>query len=303
MEQTVSAAVTAAKDRAQEAKDILTAWSDDPAEFGRTPVNEAILEQVRQNQALRDISRYLGRFREIFAQGRKNGYTYGRGETYSLELGNDIGRALTSELSMLASPQTVPLFLRKYQQKRIKQYRRREPAYKGMGDMLCCLDESGSMEGGPIAWGKAVAMTLLEIAAESKRKFALIHFSGSRSVQIDLFLPGEYTWKGKLRACEGFLGGGTDYEAPLTEALRLMESGGFENADIVFLTDGECSLPEDFSETLREEQVRKNFTVTGILLDEGQDLTFSLSPFCRHVYRMSQLDGEEIFRSLVNDIA
>ena len=43
--------------------------------------------------------------------------------------------------------------------------------------------------------------------------------------------------------------------------------------------------------------------MTGILLDEGQDLSFSLSPFCRRVYRMSQLDGEGIVRSLVNDIA
>lgn len=28
---------------------------------------------------------------------------------------------------MLATPETIPLFLRKYQQKRIEQYRRREP--------------------------------------------------------------------------------------------------------------------------------------------------------------------------------
>ena len=57
---------------------------------------------------------------------------YGRGETYALELGNDLSRAIGSEFAMLASPQTLPLFVKKYQQRRLKQYRRREPVYKGM---------------------------------------------------------------------------------------------------------------------------------------------------------------------------
>lgn len=78
------------------------------------------MERVRASEALRDVSRYLGRFREIFAQGKRNGYAYGRGEKYSLELGNDLSRALTSELAMLAAPETLPLFLRKYQRRQIK---------------------------------------------------------------------------------------------------------------------------------------------------------------------------------------
>ena len=32
---------------------------------------------------------------------------------------------------MLAAPETLPLFLRKYQRRQIKQYLRREPIYKG----------------------------------------------------------------------------------------------------------------------------------------------------------------------------
>ena len=116
---------------------------------------------------------------------------------------------------MLASAQTAPLFLRKYQQKQIKQYRRRQPIYKGMGDVICCLDESGSTAGDAAAWGKAVAMTLLEIAAENGRKFALIHFAGPGSCKTDLFCPGAYTMENKLSAAETFLDGGTPFN-PLT---------------------------------------------------------------------------------------
>ena len=250
---------------------------------------------------LKDISKYLVRFREIFAQAKKNSYAYGRGETYSLELGNNLSRALTSELAMLATPETIPLFLRKYQQKQIKQYRRREPIYKGMGDIICCLDESGSTEGEAAAWGKAVAMTLLEIAAESRRSFALIHFAGSSSCQVDIFRPGEYTLEDKLSAAETFLGGGTNFERPIREAIRLMESEGFEKADVVFITDGECELSVACQQELQTAQVAYHFTVTGILLDEGQaDMDFSLKPFCQKIYRTSELAGDTIVQLMIS---
>ena len=304
LSEALSTAVRSAKERAEETSAILASWSDDPSECKRTPANMELLARVRKSPALRDVSKYLGRFRELLSQGRKNGFVYGRGETYSLELGNDIGRALTSELSMLAMPETIPLFLRKYQQRQIKQYRRRELVTKGMGDIICCLDESGSTEGDPAAWGKALAMTLLEIAEVGKRKFALIHFASRSSVQVDVFIPGEYGTEDKLSAAETFLNGGTNFERPLTEALTLMEDHGFENADIVFLTDGECSLPDAFAEDFRRRQTEKNFTVTGILLDMGSPgMEFSLTPFCRKIYRTSQLCGEDIVRSVISELA
>lgn len=47
---------------------------------------------------------------------------------------------------MLASPQTLPLFLGKYQRKQIKHYQRREAIYKGMGNIICCLGKSGGSD-------------------------------------------------------------------------------------------------------------------------------------------------------------
>lgn len=297
----VSAAVQAATERAQEVQSIIGAWSDEPMNMCRTPENLALLEKVRQSTALKDISKYLGRFREIFAQAKKNSYAYGRGETYSLELGNNLSRALTSELAMLATPETIPLFLRKYQQKQIKQYRRREPIYKGMGNIICCLDESNSTKGEAAAWGKAVAMTLLEIAAESRRSFALIHFAGSSSCQVDIFRPGEYTLEDKLTAAETFLGGGTNFERPIREAIHLMESEGFEKADVVFITDGECELSDTCQQELQVSQAVYHFTVTGILLDKGRaGMGFSLEPFCQKIYRTSELTGDAIIRFMIS---
>lgn len=123
----ISKAVSAAVEKAEEVQNIIGAWSDTPGDLKKDEVNTDLLNMVRKSQVLKDISKYLGRFREIFAQGKRNGYVYGRGEKYSLELGNNLSQALTSELAMLASPQTIPLFLRRYQRKQIKQYQRREP--------------------------------------------------------------------------------------------------------------------------------------------------------------------------------
>ena len=126
----VSQALGTATEKAEEVHQIIGSWSSEPGNLQRTPLNEDLLLRVRQSTTLREISKYLGRFREIFAQSKRNSYAYSRGEKYSLELGNNLSRALTSELAMLASPKTLPLFLRKYQRRQIKQYQRREPIYK-----------------------------------------------------------------------------------------------------------------------------------------------------------------------------
>ena len=297
----ISQAVSAAAEKAEEVQSIIGAWSSDPADLKRTPVNEALLARVRQSVTLRNISKYLGRFREIFAQCKRNGYAYGRGEKYSLELGRDLSRALTSELAMLTTPETQPLFLRKYQRRQIKQYRRREPIYKGAGDIICCLDESGSTSGELASWGKAVVLTLLEIAESEGRKFALIHFSGPGSFKADIFLPEQYGVEEKLRAAETFLGGGTDFRTPLDESLRLMREEDFENADIVFITDGECELSEEYAESFSKEQAARRFTVTGVLLDQDDTgMDFSLRSFCQDIYRTSELTGEQVVKSLVS---
>ena len=115
-----------------------------------------------------------------------------------------------------------------------------------------------------------------------------------------MFRPGTYNIANKLFAAETFLNGGTDFQTPMEEALRLMNEEGFENADIVFITDGECALSQEYLETLRQEQAERRFTVTGVLLDkENSSMDFSLKEFCQNIYRTSQLMGEDIVRELV----
>ena len=78
-----------------------------------------------------------------------------------------------------------------------------------------------------------------------------------------------------------------------------MESEGFEKADVVFITDGECELPDACQQELQTAQVAYHFTVTGILLDEGQvDIDFSLESFCQKIYRTSNLTRDNLVQLL-----
>jgi len=162
-----------------------------------------------------------------------------------------------------------------------------------------CLDESGStIEDAP--WGKAVALAQLDAAIAGGRKFALVHFSSRGEYKTDVFMPGGYGVDDVFAAVETFLDGGTNFETPLREALRLVEGGGFENADIVFVIDGVCSLPEEFRDELAQKKATHGFKITGIVMDvESPGMGFSLRPFCEDVYRTSELSRDGIVEAII----
>ena len=79
-----------------------------------------------------------------------------------------------------------------------------------------------------------------------------------------------------------------------------MREGGFDNADIVFITDGECALSQEYISELQEKQVERRFTITGILLDqESKGMDFSLKDFCQNIYHTSELSSETIVKNLL----
>ena len=301
----LSAAGQAAMEKADETAQILLSWGTNPGNMRPDALNEQLLQKVRQNEQLVKISQYLGRLREMMRVKRKNATVYGRGEKYGLELGNRLRSVLSSEFGPLAAPETIPLFLRKYQRGALLQYQRREKVCKGQGDKIVCLDESGStmQNGGDnAAWGKAVAYALLDVTGFHRRNFALIHFSDEDDFRTDIFRPGQYAPEDVLSSASTFLNGGTDYETPLREAFRLMETGEFRQADVVFITDGECRVSEPFVQELRKKKAAMGFTITGILMDQATPgMKFTLAPFCDEIYRISELGGQQVAERLLSN--
>jgi len=294
----IKTSVNAATQKAEQIKSVLAAWGSGSGEMTNNSVNSEILSRVKQSQKLLDIAKFLGRYKEMFCSMRKNSYSFGRGEKFDVEYGNNVTRALTSELSLLSSPELIPLFMRKYQNKQLKQYRKREAIYKGGGDIIVCLDESGSTRGEKASWGMATALVLLEICRVNKRNFTLIHFSND--ILVDVFATNDTDIVEHIfSAAQTFLDGGTDYEPPLYEAVSIMEKKSMQNPDVVFITDGACDVSTDFEKWLLEKKSDLKFTIKGILLDSGQSFDFSLERFCDEIYKTSEMCQDEITKNLI----
>ena len=296
----VAKAASSALERAQETQYAVMAWGNGDADMKKNPVNMEILKRTAKSDKLRYIARFLGRYKEMLNSKRLSGYKYGTGEKYDIEYGNNISKLLTSELSLLASPDTIPLFLKKYQNKELKQYRKREPLYKGKGDIIVCLDESGSTYGENNAYGMAIAMVLYEICKLNNANFALVHFS--TETKVDFFPKNTKATSEQVMNCaETFLNGGTDFVDPLEEVISLVHNAKLENPDVVFITDGECRLPNDFIPVIRKFKEDTGMKLTGILLDKGQSFEFSLMEFADVVYRTSELLEDSIVENLIDD--
>ena len=297
--QAIAASTEAALERAQEIESVVLAWGDGDAEMRKNAVNMEILRRTAKSQKLRQIAKFLGRYKEMLNVHRLTGYSYGCGEKYDIEYGSSINRVLTSELAMLASPELIPLFLRKYQNKSLKQYRHREPERKGGGDIIVCLDESSSTFGENNAYGMAIAMVLYEICRVNHANFALVHFSST--TKVDFFSKDTAVEPQKLLDCaETLLGGGTDFEKPLREALALAAGERMERPDVVFITDGVCDVSEEFLERFDEFKADTGARLTGILLDRGECFEFSLRRFADKVYRTSELEEDEIVERTIH---
>ena len=85
--------------------------------------------------------------------------------------------------------------------------------------------------------------------------------------------------------------------------MELIENNSFRDADVVFLTDGECAVGEDFAAWLQEKKKQLHFTVKAILMDAvspGQP--FSLTPFCEKIYRLSEMSCNDAAAGVINSL-
>ena len=297
----ISKSLEKSVEKVEEIRNILNAWGNASPENMTMETKKEIVDRVKKNRRFELMAKLVGRYREIAAQEMKNDYTYGRGERYDIELGNDLSRLITSEYAYLSMPETMPLFIKKYQAKGLKQYRRRDRVKKGCGNMIVCADESDSTKGGKDFWCKALSIALLDITIRNNKNFAYVHFS--TDVLINEINRTNYNSKSVMDMASVFLGGGTNFEKALTEAKKLLDKEEYRYADLVFITDGECDLDDRFIKEFLESKKKMKFKVTGILLDKGNGSVsdISLKKFCDRIYRTSEMADDEITKKIIKD--
>lgn len=164
-----------------------------------------------------------------------------------VESGDNLERVLPVELSM-----PEDLFYKRYATKELQQFsspgrdkpkkieeHRKDPRLT-KGPIIVSIDTSGSMSGQPQRIAFSLLKQLLRMAKKQKRPCYLISFS-VRSKSIDLAKP--RNWGRIDNFLEKSFSGGTDGEQMLAEAIRVLQKGTYEMADVLIISDFEFSVP------------------------------------------------------------
>jgi uncharacterized protein with von Willebrand factor type A (vWA) domain len=183
--------------------------------------------------------------------------------------GNDLSRVLGSELMLLGDEDTEWEFLRKYSEKILIQFSLDGEEPLARGAVIMPVDGSGSMSGARELWAKAIMLCLLHHARRQNRQFHVIHFGSPGLFKLVSFVkPEDFTFERILDATEPYYGGGTDFVTPMKECLRILDDEfvrfGRVTADVVFTTDDECWVDDEFMTIWHEEAERMQFTTWGI---------------------------------------
>lgn len=204
------------------------------------PIHE-LAQLVQGDRRFRKVARIAGAMAESGAlSARKRRRARGSEETVDLTTGgiSDIAEALPLDLLGLVDADLAPLLERALIDDSLS-VEFRTGTTQERGPIVCCVDESGSMEGPRIEWAKAVALALFFRARIERRPFAVIRFDvGTRTV---VHRRPQSADLAEVRAwADGFLSGGTCIDTAYTEALRVIaEIPGYSKADVVVISDGE----------------------------------------------------------------
>lgn len=162
------------------------------------------------------------------------------------------------------------------------QPQRRQPAHAGRGPLIVCLDTSGSMRGAPENVAKACVLQALRSAHTGQRHCRLLAFGGpSELLERDLTLDAAGL-EHLLDLMGQSFDGGTDVQSPIERAIELVQTAGWQEADLLIVSDGEFGVTPATLQRLREAKERLALRAHGILIGDRE--TIGLMEVCDHLY-------------------
>lgn len=307
MNQTMSNASKDAKMQVDEVRDVVNAWGLDPGNPNckiSLEERKKAVERVRRSPRLKDMTDLIGRFRRLAMEKKKMRKPDGH-NIKDIEVGNKIENVIPSEKMLLAHPTTKKDFHRRYHQKQLLQYQKEDIVSVGRGPIIVCHDKSGSMSGVKDDWATALSLATLEIAQKEKRDYAYIPYAGNVwHHKVKEILAGGVDPDDIMDIAETTANGGTDFMAPLNRALEFLQTSRFKKADILFITDGDAGITEEFEKNFKKIKTEKQFFVTTVLINVGGYGASRSIPekFSDHIITISSLaelddaNAKEIFK-------
>jgi uncharacterized protein with von Willebrand factor type A (vWA) domain len=284
--QIMKAALAKAADEYEAMNAVAQMWGLDPGELIRLPAEKRLeLAKRLNNERFKRMADMFGPMERLMHMEQRRRVNDIPEEVYDVGIGADLERLLPTEYAKLLHPMRRLEFYKDFTEGRLQQYEMRGHDNVARGGIVLCLDNSGSMQGDRELWGKAVALCLLHLSREQKRNFYGIHFGSSYEIMEFDFEQEGYDLDRIIEYAEFFFNGGTDFMRPLSVALDKLKAEfaakGAVDADIVFITDGQCGVDEAWKTEFLSEIERIEAQVWGILIDEtSRKATEPLNELC-----------------------
>lgn len=199
---------------------------------------------IRENHQVREALKLVGKFRNLAVQASDSEIQTRGVNVAKISLGNDLERVLPSRLVELEHPVLKLNFLKDYTERRLPIYAPDEEPQDIFGPLVFCIDKSGSMAGQRTSWAIAFTLGAILIAQRDNRPFYAITFSDTMADLRKFDLTNGSSKEIIAFAMDRTGGGGTNFDLPINMACETIEKiEKFSKADIVFVTDGWCSIP------------------------------------------------------------
>ena len=279
-----------AKEQTENTEALLDSFGTEPGALTRMDATARmeLAGRIRRNRNLKELAEKVGRFVRLALSEQATKITHGIDEIHDIEMGNDVHKALPSELLYLGDDDLDILFLKKYADKELLQYQLRGVEKVSRGAMVVMIDSSGSMSGVRDTWARAVAIALLHIAYRQGRHFYGIIFSSYNDPLLEFRFPkGVATPSDVLDFAEAGYHGGTDFEKPVTRGVKVLtdefNDEGKQKGDLVMITDGECQVSEDWLATYHNNKEHLGFRMYSCLIGTQSATLTQMSDDIYHI--------------------
>lgn len=218
---------------------------------------------LRNEKSIRELADLLGKlrqaqteleeewFEQVISKSEWRRSPEQPSEIDGIHTSDDLNRMLPSEASLLGDDLTEMLFYKKLADKQLLslQYqghelvrgsqvladKRERVRSRDRGPFVICIDTSGSMEGTPEHVAKVLCFAIIKMAARDKRKCYLISFSSG--LQTINLLELEHSLDKVVKFLSMTFNGGTDVMPALSEAMRMLQTQDYQDADVLMVSD------------------------------------------------------------------
>jgi len=241
----------------------------------------ALANTLQNNAKIKELARKMGR--DYISEEKKKQVKIpqaSKSEVHGTHRSDDVMRMLPSELLNLEDETLEVLFYARLLEKNLLTYELQgvtfvngeetETTKKRTGPVVACLDTSGSMQGAPLLKAKALLLAIANILKKEDRSLHVVLFGSAGEIR-EFSMVGQNNSAGLLKFLQQGFGGGTDFETPLKHAFEIIASQkDYKKADVLMISDGDCSLSPEFTKALKTQKEILNCMVYSVLCADSR---------------------------------